>query len=178
LRTDADRQRNTGSSGAHGEIDALGALYDAHARQVYAYVRSLGAKDSLAEDILQEVFLRLVRQRVKPARISNMRAYLVAAARREFFRWRTRILRRDEIALDSVAGIFEPASGRGLSTDEAAAKDALALLPAAQREVVVMKVYGGFTFEEIAEAMETSVSTAASRYRYALEKLKELLGER
>jgi RNA polymerase sigma-70 factor (ECF subfamily) len=46
----------------------------------------------------------------------------------------------------------------------------------AQREVVLMKVYGGLTFVEIAGAMGTSLNTAAARYRYAIGKLRKLLG--
>ena len=53
--------------------------------------------------------------------------------------------------------------------------DALASLPANQREVVVLKIWEQMTFHEIGEVIEISPSTAASRYRYALEKLSEKL---
>ena len=48
-------------------------------------------------------------------------------------------------------------------------------LPAEQREVVVMKVWGEMTLEEMAQVLEIPVNTVASRYRYALGKLRELL---
>jgi DNA-directed RNA polymerase specialized sigma24 family protein len=56
-------------------------------------------------------------------------------------------------------------------------ENALAALPARQREVVVLKVYEGRTFGEIARLLNISPNTAASRYRYALEKLRPLLEE-
>jgi RNA polymerase sigma-70 factor (ECF subfamily) len=61
-----------------------------------------------------------------------------------------------------------------LADDELAA--AVAALPEAQREVVALRVDGGLSFEEIAAATGTSPNTAASRYRYALEKLRVSLG--
>jgi RNA polymerase sigma-70 factor (ECF subfamily) len=53
------------------------------------------------------------------------------------------------------------------------AEQALAGLPVEQREVVVLKIYEGFTFAQIGELTEVSPNTAASRYRYALAKLEE-----
>ena len=52
---------------------------------------------------------------------------------------------------------------------------AVASLPAEQREVVALKFQGGLTFAEIASAMGTSLNTAASRYRYAIDKLRRLM---
>ena len=53
---------------------------------------------------------------------------------------------------------------------------ALLALPAEQREVVALKIDGGLTFAQIAQVMDVSINTAASRYRYALEKLRSSLG--
>ena len=50
---------------------------------------------------------------------------------------------------------------------------ALASLPAEQREIVILKLYHGMTFEEIGALVEISPNTAASRYRYGLEKLRK-----
>ena len=52
-------------------------------------------------------------------------------------------------------------------------QDALNRLPGEQREVVTLKIWGGLTFAEIAEALEIPANTAASRYRYALEELRK-----
>lgn len=154
---------------------ALGRVYDLYAARIYAYVRSLGAAPSLAEDVLQEVFVKLATRSGQSGAVKSLKPYLFAAARNELRRWSTRLLRRGEIRPGHLTGLFEVAAP-GVPADEAAAlEDALSELPAAQREVVVMKVYGGLTFAEIAEVMQRSVNTTASRYRYALEKLKSLL---
>jgi RNA polymerase sigma-70 factor (ECF subfamily) len=53
--------------------------------------------------------------------------------------------------------------------------DALKTLPPEQREVIALKVDGGLTFGQIAEILGVNANTAASRYRYALEKLRRVL---
>jgi RNA polymerase sigma-70 factor, ECF subfamily len=52
---------------------------------------------------------------------------------------------------------------------------ALAQLPEEQREVVIMRVWSGMTLEEIAQSAGIPLNTVASRYRYALEKLRKLM---
>ena len=52
---------------------------------------------------------------------------------------------------------------------------ALATLPDAQREVLVMRVWGGLTFPQIAASLNIPADTAASRFRYALDKLRPVL---
>jgi RNA polymerase sigma-70 factor (ECF subfamily) len=59
----------------------------------------------------------------------------------------------------------------------AAVEAALAHLPEDQRTVLVLKVWGGLTFPQIADALSIPANTAASRYRYALDKLRTLLAE-
>ena len=77
-------------------------------------------------------------------------------------------MRFDGEAVDPVAG----GSARG---DAQAIERAMAWLPAAQREVVYLKVWQDMTFAEIAELLGLSPNTAASMYRYGLAKLKRRL---
>ena len=57
-------------------------------------------------------------------------------------------------------------------------EQALQQLPAEQREVVHLKVWEGMTFQEIADVTGEGLNTAASRYRYTLEKLRAILTEK
>ncbi|MCA1596341.1 MAG: hypothetical protein LC772_07955, partial [Chloroflexi bacterium] len=57
-------------------------------------------------------------------------------------------------------------------------RDRFARLPVEQREVLALKVFQGLTFKEIARATGISINTAASRYRYGIEKLREALEAR
>jgi RNA polymerase sigma-70 factor (ECF subfamily) len=54
---------------------------------------------------------------------------------------------------------------------------AVAALPPTQREVIALKIDGGLTFAEIASVLGTSINTVASRYRYALEKIRTMIAD-
>src|SRR5262245_48343117 len=127
-----------------------------------------------AEDVVQEAFVRFWRAR---ERAGDARAYLfgcVKGCALEWLRGQRRRTRREEaVARGEVRPLFESR----LLEDERRRQieSAMQLLPGEQREVVVLKVWGELSFAEIAEALGVSANTAASRYRYALEKLRHRL---
>ena len=126
-----------------------------------------------AEDIVQEAFVKFWR---REHNIDN-RALLYATVRSialDFIRRDARRARREaDAALESEQTSapqfdFADESQRALAA-------ALDLLPAEQREVLVMKIWNELTFADIAAALGISQNTAASRYRYALAALKKNL---
>ncbi|MEL0099335.1 MAG: sigma-70 family RNA polymerase sigma factor, partial [Opitutae bacterium] len=87
-----------------------------------------------------------------------------------------RKVREDKVALDSPLSFsFE----RTLEQDERkrALLRAVERLSDQQKEVVTLKIWGELTFDEIARTLDESINTVASRYRYALEKLKDWVPE-
>ena len=126
-----------------------------------------------AEDIVQEAFVRFWR---KQHDITN-RGLLYATVRSialDFLRRDSRRARRESTAMSDVDQSVAPAFEIEDDTQRALVA-ALDLLPAEQREVLVMKIWSDLTFAEIASALEISQNTAASRYRYALTALKKNL---
>ena len=127
-----------------------------------------------AEDAVQEGFVRFWKNR---DRAGDRVAYLYACVRTaalDLQRGEQRRMLREQAAGRSEATFFEcPAEHAELRS---AVEAALAQLPEEQREVVVMKVWGGLTFAQIAEALHLSLNTATSRYRYGMQKLETLLG--
>jgi len=129
-------------------------------------------------DLLQEIFTRIARQPelLRPAR--DQRAFLIRLAHNaaiDLIRRRgTRQKYHDQLAGETPA-IFAPAE----NPDEAAFREslsrALAELPADQRAVVHLKLWENLTFEQIAETLDIPPNTAASRYRYGIDKLRERL---
>ena len=76
-----------------------------------------------------------------------------------------------------LAAILEPVGREALDKEQQhEIEQALRSLPVEQREVVHMKVYEQMTFQQIADELAISINTAASRYRYAMDKLRLLLG--
>ena len=150
-----------------------------HGPALLLAARQWAGSQADAEDVVQEAFLRFWRAR---DRATDPLAYLYACARRcalGSHRGARRRVRREGSAarpemLDDADSLFAPIEH---GERRAEIEKVLRLLPEAQREVLVMKVWGGLTFPQIAEALGIPADTAASRFRYALGKLRELLAE-
>ena len=132
-----------------------------------------------AEDVVQEAFVRFWANRERAA---DPAAYLFACVRSAALDWRrsgARRGRREEAAARRGAASEAPLFAPTVEHDErrAAIEAALSTLPESQREVLVMKVWARLTFPQIAVALDIPADTAASRYRYALAKLREQLTE-
>ena len=126
-----------------------------------------------AEDIVQEAFVKFWRRNHN---IDN-RALLYATVRSialDFLRRDSRRARRESVAVAETEQSVQP-TFEIEDESQRALVAALDLLPAEQREVLVMKIWNELTFAEIASALEISQNTAASRYRYALAALKKNL---
>ena len=155
----------------HGTREWLGALYDRHAAGLYRYAVMILADRDAAGDAVQQVFTRLVDRRDRPEIEAS---YLRRAIRNECFSM-LRDRRRRPQAADSHE-ILEALSARDEMPEERLAiQAALLALRADQREVVHLKIFEGLTFQEIAELTGESINTIASRYRYALEKMRAVL---
>jgi len=166
---------------AAGDMAAFARLYDRLAERLFAAARRMTGSVEGAEEAVQEVFVALVRGREKLATVSDLDGYVFTTLRHSIGR-RWRSLASQRRSLDGLRRTIEEihgTEGRVLSAprlpdDELTA--AVATLPEAQRAVVALRIDGGLSFEEIAAATGTSPNTAASRYRYALEKLRLALG--
>lgn len=144
-------------------------LYEAHAAGLLLYGRALGLGHTESEDLIQETFLALLKLEVPPA---NPKHYLVRAFRNRSLNSKRGLFRRLARELESKRWFETPPDE---SPREIAAMETLATLPADQKEVVVLKVWHQMTFEEIGELLDISPNTAAGRYRYGVQKLRDRL---
>jgi RNA polymerase sigma-70 factor, ECF subfamily len=159
-----------------GGSDHWAAWLDQHGAALVLLAGQWVGSRADAEDVVQEAFVRFWRSR---QRATDATAYLYACVKHCALDWqrvRNRRYRREEAAARPeretwFAGPVEQEERR------AVIDVALRSLPDNQREVLVMKIWGGLSFPQIAEALRISANTAASRYRYALAKLREQLAE-
>jgi len=151
----------------------LERIYDAHARQLYRYALAITSFSEDAEDAVQEVFVRLSRERGRMARTDNPQGYLFSAVRNAAYSI-LRSRRRREVLTEAFCAEF-PAEDLSDVPQSRAVCEALAGLPVEQREVLVLKVYDQMSFKEIAGTVGASLGTVTSRYRYGIDKLRKAL---
>ena len=145
------------------------SLYEAKSAELILYGRALGLSHAEAEDVLQETFVKLMKLSEAPLQPVH---YCLRCFRNGALNYRRSFWRRVARELESIRW-FERLPEE--TPDERKAMKCLAVLPREQREVIVLKIWHDYTFEEIGQILELSPNTAAGRYRYGLKKLKNCL---
>jgi len=145
------------------------ALYEKHGSALAAYGCCCGLDFGTAEDVVQQVFLKLLQG--GSAWPQTPPAYLFRTVRNAALN-RLRDIRREVEMPEETPWLI---SRDGREEEALAVRTALRDLPDEQREAIFLKIWAGMTLQEIADLLEISINTAASRYRYALEKLRERL---
>ena len=148
----------------------VAGLYAEHGAGLYRYALMILADGADAEDAIHQVFAALVSDRAAPP--ETPREYLRTAVRNAAYS----LLRHRRVVRDAEQILLQPASADCSPAERLALADALQTLSPEQREAVHLHVYEGLTFKEAAAATGESINTVAARYRYALEKLRKVLG--
>ena len=171
---------------AAGDARAFETLYDRHALPVWRFVQRSLQDTALADELVQDVWFSVVRQAARYEPRARFRTWLFTIAHHRLVdHWRSH---KPHASLDaetedgaSLADMLAAESGFGPerrldSREQAQALlDALADLPAVQREAFLLQAEGGLSLNEIAAATGVSMETAKSRLRYARARLRETL---
>ncbi|HUR44886.1 MAG TPA: sigma-70 family RNA polymerase sigma factor, partial [Candidatus Saccharimonadales bacterium] len=156
----------------------LDILYDEHAPALFGFLLNLTRNEADTRDLMQELFCKLASKPEQLRDVKEMRAYLIRLSHNLAIDLMRRASTRQKYH-DGFASEMKEVFASSPNPDEQAfhrALDAaLGELPPEQRSVVHLKLWGEFTFEEIAQILEIPLNTAASRYRYGLDKLRERL---
>lgn len=160
------------NSGESREL-AFSELYRRYASRIYQYARRILNQNSEAEDILQETFLKFLEILKKnDTQIENVPAYLLRIARNLSLRVTSK--KQITIPIEDYHAIFEESP---LETDEASKvlTMSLDLLPKEQREALVLQVYGGLSYIEIAEVMGVPMTTVRNWVVRAKDKMRRIV---
>ena len=157
--------------GVNALRQAIERVYSDHRQGLYTLALAITRCPGRAEDAVQEAFARLWSRRIRPS--GDLVPYVFAAVRNAAI---DQVRRRPPDAREPDASIYN-----GLPEDPSAAsvtaerhrilEAAVLALPQEQREAVVLKIYGGLTFQQVAETLDAPLQTVASRYRRALEQI-------
>jgi RNA polymerase sigma-70 factor (ECF subfamily) len=167
---------------AQKDAGALEALYDRYGRPAYSLARRILTEETLAQDVVQEVFLSLWRNagRFDAGRgtvatyllsMTHHRAVDVVRREENLRRWRT----SDEgleLEPDPKARVEDEVEA---SERRAEVRAALSVLPPAQREALLLAYFGGYTQREVAALMGVPLGTVKTRMAAGMRKMKEAL---
>jgi RNA polymerase sigma-70 factor (ECF subfamily) len=163
---------------ANHDENAFAHLFHAYRNKLYSFILHLSGSSALAEDILQEVFLKIWRDRTRLTGIDNFNAYLFRMAQNQAIN----VLRRQSREAQILAEI-KRISAEGVHGDDIlSAKEvqtllhkALNNLPPQQRRVYELGRDQGLKYESIAAEMNISVSTVRNHMVQALKSIREYL---
>jgi RNA polymerase sigma-70 factor (ECF subfamily) len=178
----------------HGDATAFERLVGRHSRGLYNYLLRSVHTQARAEELLQEVLLRVIRSKDRYKRSAKFTTWVYTIARNLTVDESRRARFRDHESLDAPRRGHNHEMGRSLlgaiaaeqvATDDGAdaprlrerLAGAIDELPSDQREVFLMRQMAGLSFREIGEAVGAPENTVKSRMRYALEKLRQVLAD-
>jgi len=160
-----------------GDTSCLAPLFERHHRQLFDYLARMTGNPAAAEDLVQDVFIRILKYRQTfrgDSRFGTWAFRIARNVRADHFRSR----QSRETPLDEAA---EPATGVA-STDETFEHDrqaarlrrALLLMREDQRELIVLARYRGMKYEAIADLLGVEVGTIKTRMHRAVGQLREI----
>ena len=156
----------------------LQRLYDDHASALFAFLLNLTRDETDTRDVLQDIFVKLAHRPDRLTGVTDPRGFLIRLAHNQaidLIRRRTAHVQRQDRFATTQPAIFLPGTNADEENFRQALAAALGELPPDHRAVVHLKLWEEMSFAAIATALNISPDTAASRYRYGLDKLRDRL---
>ncbi len=159
--------------------EELERIYDEHAACAFSVFRRFSCCESEVRDLLQDWLIKIASERNPLRDPDNERAYLLKIAYRLAVDWTRRNQTRQKYTEQAAGELSfstlqtEPDPDRALMKQSI--EESLNILPKDQQLVVLFKLRDELTFAQIGDILQISPNTAASRYRYGIEKMQEAL---
>lgn len=153
-----------------GPASEVESLYRQHGPALLLFAMAICGEKSRAQDAVHQVFAKLI-EGGDLARVADKKAYLFTCVRNALLNQLKRDVHDTPLGPDS-AWFYPP--DRDYSAEQTLRRSLVAL-PDDQRQVVVLHIWGELTFSQVGDLLGISANTAASRYRYALDKLRDAM---
>lgn len=170
-----------------GDSNAFSYLVNRHKSKIFTSIYVLVKDNYLAEDIFQDVFIRIIQSLKKGAYIENGKflSWAIRIAHNMCMDHFRKVKRKPTIKTSDGTDIFEqykfaePAADVKMMQIERndSIKKAIDKLPQEQREIIILRHFANLSFREIADMSNISINTALGRMRYALLNIRKVLPE-
>jgi RNA polymerase sigma factor (sigma-70 family) len=165
-----------------GDVERISVLFDRHHRMLLNFFLRLTASHSLSEDLVQDVFFRMLKYRHTFQDTANFTAWMYQIARNahldQTHKRRLEIVPDQEPAWDEMAtGDPDPEQRLGQTQEVGLLRRALARLPVEKREVLVLSRFQNLKYGEIAEILNCEVGAVKVRVYRAIRELSAIFGE-
>ena len=165
--------------GRNGDDSALGTLVKRHHAAAYRMAIGFVKQDDVAQDVVQDGFLKAFRALDGFRADSSFRTWLLTITSNEAKGALRRLGRRRETALDDVGPVasdeMDPAEAAVMSEEASRARNMLERLPEKQRLSVSLRIEEGLSFREIGEVIGSSEGAARVNYFHGIRRLRELM---
>ncbi len=163
---------------AHGDLDALGELFERHHKRVHAICYRMTGEPSSADDLVQESFLRVLRYSKSYDAKAAFTTWLYRLARNVCLDHLSRENRSNErVQLMNVEQRTDHSPGSEPYSRLDTVHAALYRLPSEKREILVLSRYEGMSYAEIAEVCDTTVGAIKVRAHRAMRELRKIFEE-
>ncbi len=166
--TDADI-----SAIAKGDKEALTRVYHATSSAVYGFALSILCSHHEAEDVMQDCYLRIYDKAADYVPQGKPMAWILTIVKNMAF-MKLRARSKDGGPIEDNDSIYNPGSS---TEDRIVLKAALLKLSEQERQIITLHALGGMKHKEIAQMLNLPQPTVITKYRRALNKLKEIIGE-
>ena len=172
-----------------GNREAISQLLERHSRRLRDYMRMLVKDNDVADDLMQEVLIKVVRV-IDEGRYTDKGRFLPWLLRiahnrvLDYFRAnkQAKTVNESSAGYDFLGSknLAEPSIEDNLISEQLAeeVRSLVEMLPEEQRDVVRMRYYEGLSFKEIAEHTGVGINTALGRMRYALINMRQMIKEK
>jgi RNA polymerase sigma-70 factor (ECF subfamily) len=171
---------------AQSQSEALGELYDRYNRLVFGLARNAVGDQALAEEITQDVFMRIWNKagtyQAEQGKVVSWIAGITRNRAIDVFRHQKSLPEGTSLSLEELP-FFDPPDSLNIEREvetrfrKQRVQQALFLLPKEQRDVLALAYFRGYTHEEAAAALGQPLGTVKTRIRLGMQKLRQLLEE-
>ncbi|MFZ9814092.1 MAG: RNA polymerase sigma factor [Candidatus Kapaibacteriota bacterium] len=171
--TDLELYAMLSRGGSHAH-QALSMLYKRHSPRIYSYVRKILGDVQATDDIFQETFVRFYEMGVSGQDIQNVQGYLLKISRNLCLNEKAKKYNTSTITIENFEfpSLDTPYEQKELSR---LISTALEMLPEDYKEVLILREMYGYSYNEIAEIVETSMPIVRTRIYRAKQKIRVIL---